>query len=80
VRGTVLHLDPCIPQAWRNFEITFRYQSSRYEIVVENDHGVARGVMSVGLDGASLDSKHIQLVDDGVVHHVRVVLGTSSAR
>jgi cyclic beta-1,2-glucan synthetase len=82
VRGTVLQLDPCIPRAWRNFEITFRYQSSRYEITVENDHGVTRGVTSIELDGASFegDSKHIQLVDDGIVHHVRVVLGTSSAK
>ena len=79
LRGAVLHLDPCIPRAWRNFEITFRYHSSRYEIVVENPQGVARGVISVELDGASLagGSLHIQLVDDGAAHPVRVVLGTT---
>ena len=54
LRGTILHFDPCMPRAWRNFEITFRYHSSRYEIVVENSQGVARGVMSVELDGAAL--------------------------
>ncbi len=77
LRGTKLHLDPCIPRAWRGFEITFRYHSSRYEIVVENPHNVAQGVSSVELDGASLasGSMHIQLADDGATHHVRVILG-----
>ena len=77
LRGSVLLFDPCLPRAWRHFEITFRYHSTRYEIVVENPHAVARGVLSVELDGASLagGSMHIQLVDDGATHHVRVILG-----
>jgi cyclic beta-1,2-glucan synthetase len=78
LRGTRLYLDPCIPRAWRSFKITFRYHSARYEIVVENPHGVARGVSSVELDGAPLagGSMHIQLADDRTTHHVRVVLGS----
>ena len=77
VRGSVLHFDPCMPRAWRSFEITFRYHSSRYEIFVENPQGVARGVLSVELDGTALTggSMHIPLNDDGATHHVRVVLG-----
>jgi cyclic beta-1,2-glucan synthetase len=80
MRGTSLHLDPCIPRAWRGFEITFRYHSSHYKIVVENPHNVARGVTFVELDGASLagSSTRIQLADDGLTHHVRVVLGSES--
>jgi cyclic beta-1,2-glucan synthetase len=77
LRGTMMHIDPCIPCAWRGFEITFRYHSSRYEIVVENPHEVMRGVSSVELDGAPLaGGAPIPLADDGVTHHVRVVLGS----
>ena len=47
-------IDPCIPRAWPGFEIAFRYHSSRYEIVVENPHGVTRGVSAIELDGAAL--------------------------
>jgi len=36
VRGTRLVVDPCIPRAWRGFNIAFRYHSARYDIVVEN--------------------------------------------
>ena len=77
LRGSVLLFDPCLPRAWRSFEITFRYHSARYEIIVENPQGVARGVISVELDGAPLAgrSTHIQLADDGATHRVRVVLG-----
>jgi cyclic beta-1,2-glucan synthetase len=80
LRKSELHFDPCIPRAWRSFKIIFRYHSSRYEIVVENPHGVARGVWSVELDGKSVavGSKHIQLADDGATHHVRIVLGAQS--
>jgi cyclic beta-1,2-glucan synthetase len=78
IRGTMMHLDPCIPRAWRGFEITFRYHSSRYEIVVENPQKVARGVCSIEVDGASLPagSMDIQLADDSATHHVRVILGS----
>jgi hypothetical protein len=36
IRGTSLHLDPCIPKAWPGFGVVFRYRSARYEIQVEN--------------------------------------------
>ena len=70
-----------MPRAWRSFEITFRYHSSRYEIVVENPHGVMRGVSSIELDGApsARGSIQIPLADDGAMHHVRVVLGAEAA-
>jgi cyclic beta-1,2-glucan synthetase len=80
LRRSELHFDPCIPRAWRSFKIIFRYHSSRYEIIVENPYGVARGVVSIQLDGKSVASgtRHIQLSDDGATHHVRVVLGAQS--
>jgi len=77
VRGETLLFDPCIPSTWRGYEITFRYRSTRYEIAVENPHGVCRGVTHLELDGAAAPetSPHIPLIDDGVTHRVRVVLG-----
>jgi len=82
LRGTMLHLDPCIPRAWQSFAITFRYHSSRYDIVVENPRGVARGVASVALDGAPLAGSGvpIPLADDSATHQVRVVLGSKTPR
>jgi cyclic beta-1,2-glucan synthetase len=80
VRGTELHLDPCIPRAWRGFQVILRYHSSRYEIVVQNPQGAAGGVFSLELDGARVTggSRHIRLADDGATHQVRVVLGPAA--
>jgi cyclic beta-1,2-glucan synthetase len=77
LRGATLLIDPCIPRAWPRFELDFTYHASRYEIEVENPHGVSRGVVSAELDGHPLTGlgATIPLVDDGGVHRVRVILG-----
>ncbi len=77
VQGATLLIDPCIPKAWRGFEIVFRYHSARYEIAVENPRGVARGVARAELDGAALSGNQarVDLADDGGTHHLRVILG-----
>ena len=77
LRGTTLFLDPCIPRWWPSYEITFRYHSATYEIVVDNPQGVSRGVVSTELDGQPLAEANgaIPLADDGATHIVRVALG-----
>ena len=81
VRGATLLLDPCVPRAWRGFEIVFRYRSARYDIAVENPHGVSRGVARTELDGVVLltalpgNPARIPMADDGATHRVRVILG-----
>ena len=76
VRGARLVIDPCIPRAWPRFEMIFRHRSARYEIVVENPHGVSRGVRSVEVDGVARQGDlSITLADDGETHQVRIGLG-----
>jgi cyclic beta-1,2-glucan synthetase len=82
LRGAMLHLDPCIPRAWRRFEIEFRYHASHYEIVVENPQGVTRGVATIEVDGRPVDPAGgtVRLSDDRATRHIRVVLGPQVAR
>jgi cyclic beta-1,2-glucan synthetase len=76
LRGAQLLIDPCIPRAWRGFEIAFRYHSSLYEIQVSNPNGATRGVGGLTMDGTTLDpGSELKLVDDGSTHQVRVTLG-----
>jgi cyclic beta-1,2-glucan synthetase len=83
VQGTMLLLDPCVPKLWGGFEIRYRYRSSCYDIVVENPHGVSRGVTSWALDGVVQSAPlpgnpaQLSLADDGATHQVRVILGGS---
>ena len=82
LRGATLHLDPCIPRAWRQFEIEFRYHASHYHVTVENPQGVSRGIVSMEVDGRAEDlaGGMLPLSDDGRRRHVRVVLGPGRIR
>ena len=51
VEGDTLRLDPCVSQAWRDFEIVFRHHTARYEVSVDNHAGVCRGIARLELDG-----------------------------
>jgi cyclic beta-1,2-glucan synthetase len=75
--GDVLHLDPCIPKTWPRFEMTVRFRSAHYEVVVENPAGVCRGVVAAMVDGAVVGERPfaLKMQDDGVTHHVLVRLG-----
>ncbi|HKD11477.1 MAG TPA: glycosyl hydrolase family 65 protein, partial [Thermoanaerobaculia bacterium] len=79
LRGAALHVDPCVPRAWCGYRLTFRYHSSRYELVVENPHGATCGVASVEVDAMLLPggAREIPLTDDGRTHRIRVVLGAT---
>jgi cyclic beta-1,2-glucan glucanotransferase len=74
-RGATFGVDPCIPSSWPEYEITWRFKSSVYQIAVSNPERQCRGVREATLDGMSIDPMAIPLVDDGKTHQVRVVLG-----
>ena len=75
--GDVLRLDPCIPKAWPRFEMTVRFRSAHYEILVENPDCVCRGVLAATVDGLAIGQRPFafRMQDDGATHHVLVRLG-----
>jgi cellobiose phosphorylase len=75
LRGDTLHFEPCIPPRWPQFEMTYRFGSATYRIVVDNSAGTGRGVRSVELDGQRLPNDTVPLSDDSRTHSVRVQLG-----
>jgi cyclic beta-1,2-glucan synthetase len=73
LRGNSLTIDPCIPRGWREYEIDYRRGSTTYHFVIENPHGLNRGVAKIEI-GGELAGPEIELVDDGKGHNVRVIL------
>jgi len=86
VSGKKLLIDPCIPKSWKGFELSYRYRSARYKIIVENPDNISRGVTSWFIDGVPQSPRtpgspaSVCLADDGATHQVRVILGGAKGR
>jgi cyclic beta-1,2-glucan synthetase len=77
--GDSLFINPCIPAAWKEFSIRYRYGKATYSITVKNPEGVEKGKVSLSLDGRALDDS-LPLVDDGTEHHVIATISTAPSQ
>lgn len=73
-QGDKLVLKPCIPSRWSGFRLTYQYQTTQYEILVENPAARMTGCVKIMLDEEELPEPVISLKDDGQVHTVRLTL------
>lgn len=72
-----LLIDPCIPAAWKTFDVERMFRGVRYRIRVTNPEGVEKGVRTVSLNGTPIDGA---LIDPSLVDRseatVDVVMGS----
>jgi cyclic beta-1,2-glucan synthetase len=69
-RGASLAFTPCVPTAWPQYSIEYRYGTATYQIVVEASAN--GGAQQVTVDGELCKAGVIPLYDDGRIHSVRV--------
>jgi cyclic beta-1,2-glucan synthetase len=74
-RGDTLTIEPCVPAAWREFSIDYRFGRSTYAIAVRNPDGVSTGVVRVEIDGREAAGGAVRLEGDGGRHEVVVTMG-----
>jgi cellobiose phosphorylase len=74
-RGDTLTINPVIPKHWDGFSLHYRHKKTLYHIAIENPDRCSRGVALVEVDGIAAADKIVTLLDDGVPHEMRVVLG-----
>jgi cellobiose phosphorylase len=71
-----LMIDPCIPKAWKGFQVKRVFRGSTYYITVRNPDGVSKGIKSVMLDNKKVDSNIIPADKTvGKEHHVEIIMG-----
>jgi cellobiose phosphorylase len=63
-RGDSLQLVPCVPAAWNEYAIEYRFGRSLYSLRAERGHDAP----GTTLDGHSIEGSTIPLVDDGRPH------------
>lgn len=71
--GNILSVSPCIPADWRRVKINFRHLDTVYKVTILNPWGAETGVRGLKLDGVR--TQFINLVNDGAVHRVTVLMG-----
>ena len=65
-RGNTLTFDPRVPQSWDQFEISYRFGRTVYEIAVRDPAGVQRQGAEIFIDGERIEGDELELVDDGI--------------
>ena len=73
--GDRLSLEPCLPDHWPSFELSYRFGRSLYEFVVTR---TAQGAPTLHVDGVLQPDLTVQLRDDGHCYHVALDLGSIS--
>jgi cyclic beta-1,2-glucan synthetase len=75
LEGDHLNIDPCIPDHWDGFNMTYKKENTIFQIEVKNPDHIEKGVKEMILDGETLEEKKVPLIDDSSVHHVLVIMG-----
>lgn len=69
-----LNIDPCIPSDWPEFTVQRKWRGATFSISVKNPDAVEHGVVSVTLNGESVDGL-IPPQKEGSVNTVEVIMG-----
>jgi len=70
-----LSVDPCIPEGFGDFTLTRKYRGVKYNITVNNNAGVQKGVDHLVVDGVSVDGTVIPYDASKKEVNVEVVMG-----
>jgi cellobiose phosphorylase len=70
-----LMVDPCIPNDWKEANITRKFRGATYQISIKNPDSKSKGIKQLIIDGKTIDGNIIPVFADGQVHEVKAVLG-----
>ncbi len=74
-RGDIVYINPCIPNYWEGFQISYKYRNTKYRIKVDNPDKVSTGVNAIYLDGTKVKTEGIKLINDENEHEITVSMG-----
>jgi cyclic beta-1,2-glucan synthetase len=72
--GNVLKFDPCLPPKSESIKITYKYRTAVYSIMLMPEQRRNEKIR-ITLDGALQNNNSIPLLDDGLQHEVKVMIG-----
>jgi cellobiose phosphorylase len=77
-----LHFTPCLPAAWTEFTLHYRYRQTTYHVTVRQRATGAESTSAsvVTVDGILQQESFVRLVDDRQDHHVEVSVEPATTR
>ena len=74
IRGNVLEIKPCINNKWNEYQMSYKYNDTKYDIHISNPDGKEVGVNKVFLDNKLIEDGKIIMVNDKKVHTINVIM------
>jgi len=74
-----LHINPCIPNDWPEYQINYRFGKSLYHILVKNQENQKREKIQITMDGKELTDGFIPLSEDGQTHEILITISARSS-
>jgi cyclic beta-1,2-glucan synthetase len=75
IEGNEVMLKPCVPAAWHEYRVQYRFKDTEYEFIFENAQRAYTDILQTTLDGVVVaDAHRVKLVDDRQIHRVIVTL------
>ncbi len=68
--GNTLRFEPCIPNAWKSFKLSYRFHDTNYHILLNQE--LTDGSSSVRVDGIGQADGTFSLIDDRREHSVTI--------
>ncbi len=70
-----LRIDPCIPSGWKEFTVKRIFRGKSFDIKVQNDNSVQKGVNKIILNGEEIHGNLITMDNMKDHNEVRVIMG-----
>lgn len=70
-----LSINPCIPTKWDGFKMTRKFRGATYNIEVVNPKHISKGVEKIVVNGATLNSAIIPILEKNKTHEIIILMG-----
>ena len=74
IEYNILKIEPCIPSSWEEYSIRYEYKNSIYNIKIKNPNHKNTEVDKFFLNGEEIPEKQINLLDNGNVNEIEIIM------
>ncbi|MCX7950470.1 MAG: glycosyl transferase [Clostridiales bacterium] len=67
-------INPCIPKDWKEYQITYTFNNTIYDITIYNKNSKNTGVEKIEIDGNTINENYIPLFNDEKHHEIKIFM------